>query len=217
MKPSYVAKPTSEEFEGLLLGQVIYSEELYFRTISKNVNDGKDIESFTQMSFFELGLGEVEDSEFVAKDGPTVERFFLQVDGHRIGVYLLDVREPLDEGHIARLSEALKSSGASDKSIRALLISNDQMTSDWTVRTPLNPQHNALAKSRGISVVAVPELARLVVKRNACKWSKQLIAKDIVECGPGKLMPPASIFLGSVYKLWPKIGVLGIIPTKDIR
>jgi hypothetical protein len=216
VKPGYIAEPDPKEFDGLLFGQVIYSEQLYFRTISPSSSDGKDIEHFVQMSLFELGLGEIEDSEFAPKEDLTTERFFFQWNGRRIGVHLLDVPEQLDESHITRLSQSLDERGIPDESVRAILVSNDQMLNDWTVRTPLNSHHSELAKSRGISLLSTPELARLVVSSMRLKWSKRLIAEDICNCGPGKLMPPAGILLGLVYKHWPKAGVLGVIPSTGV-
>ncbi|MDZ7615638.1 MAG: hypothetical protein U1E05_01455 [Patescibacteria group bacterium] len=216
VKPDYVADPVPEKCEGLLFGEVIYSEELYFRTISKSTEDGKDIEHFAQMSLFELGFGEVEDSAFAATDGPTVERFVLEVDDGRVGVYLLDSREPLGEGDVTQLSDVLDSAGQSSGTIRAILVANDQHMDDWTVRTPLSSHLDELARSRGISVLAAPELARLVVSAMRLKWSRDVIVNNILECGPGKLMPPASVLLGSAYKYWPKVGVLGIVPVPAV-
>ena len=216
LKPSYVTDPIPEVSRGILLGgAVIYSKDLYFRTIAKSIIGGKDIEHFAQMSFFELGLGEVKDSAFVTKDGPTVERFVLEWNGRPIGVYLLDVQEPLGELHIAQLADALDTSARSGESIRAILVSNDQKLCDWTARTPPSPQLDELAMSRGISLLSTPAFARLVVSAMRLSWSKEMIARNIVEGSPDKLMPPASVFLGYAYKHWPKVSVLGISPAND--
>jgi hypothetical protein len=43
----------------------------------------------------------------LASAGRSVERFVIVLNGRRIGVFFVDVREPLAEVHITRLSNAL--------------------------------------------------------------------------------------------------------------
>jgi hypothetical protein len=164
------------------------------------------------MSLAELGFGPIHDSAFAAEDGPLIERFFLEHQGTRIGVHLLDVNEPLADDHIVTLANALDRNRITSPGIRALFVANTDASSDWTHRTGIGSNHEALAKSLGISLISPRDLARLLSSAVRLSWAKGVIARDLIESGPCKAQPPGSTHVGSAYKYWPALGVLGLHP-----
>jgi hypothetical protein len=212
-KPPYVSEDKVPD--DLLLGSIVYSESYLLARIAPPNAQDRDVEHFTKMAFYEMGLGELEDSPYADKDGPIVERFRINWNGKAIGVYLLDVSEKFGRQHLDELDQSLPDEGEqANRSVRAVLIVNDQMTQPTLQRKALDAQLDAHAKSRGISVLATPGLARLLISAIRNRWARRPIAEAILELSELKAVPPMSRLLGEVIQFWPRIGVVGIRPLQ---
>lgn len=212
-----VAKPGYAEDvplpDDLLLGSIVYSDSYLLSRVAPPNTAGRDIEHFTKMAFYEMGLGELEDSPYAAKDGPTVERFRIQWNGKIVGVYLLDVSEELGVQRLDELAQALSDRFEhADRSVRAILVVNHQMAKPWCERKLIDSQIEAHAKSLGISLVPIPDLARLLISAIKNRWARRPMAEAILELSEAKIVPPHSQFLGEAIQFWPRAGVLGIRP-----
>ncbi len=196
------------------ISRVVHSDSILYRTLSRQSCDGKDVEHFVKMAFFELGVGELADSPFETSLFPIPERFRMTIQEKLVLFFVLDTPDSVGVAHIEQVQAFLADRRKSGVNIgHAILVVNDQMDREWHQRVSI-PDDNVdqVAHSCGISVVRTACLAKAVLGAIRYRWSVQRIIDALMQPGLQACDPPSSKVLGNVYKFWEKPKVIGIQP-----
>ncbi|MEZ5944955.1 MAG: hypothetical protein R3C18_26520 [Planctomycetaceae bacterium] len=192
--------------------RVVHNDMTLLRTIGRTPHEGKDLEHFVKMSFYELGVGELEDSPYEETSRAISERFRMRVGEKSIPVFALDTSGSLTGQQIEDVNVCMiemKESGQLVDS--AVLVVNDQNGREWFLRNAeLDADSGKLAAEFGICVVRTPDLARMVLGAMKYSWSFTTIIGDILQGGVFRAGPPASQYLGDVYHFWDEQQVVGV-------
>lgn len=201
--------------------RVVHNDLILLRAISRDRSEGKDVEHFAKMAFYELGVGELEDSPYEKTSHAISERFQMHVGEKSIPVFLVDTSESLTAQQVIDVNTCLLEMKERGKLIEcAVLVVNDQNGREWFCRdTELDGELGKIASESGICVVRTPDLARLVLGAMKHSWSLATIIGDMLHGGIYRASPPASRYLGDVYHFWNEPKVVGVqtIATFDLR
>jgi len=216
VKPPPWHDPIKSEQIQISFNHVVHTDEILLCTISSSKNGGKDVEHFTKMAFFELGLGEIEDCPYEISEieqHPISERFFTEHLKQRILFFVLDCAELLDKNHINQvinfLTEKYQDGNGYD---HAILVSNDQMDVDWSRRSGEidETEINKLACPHQLSIIRTADLAKIVLAVINHNWNSELTVSGMLQPGLQGSSPPHSTQLGSIYHFWDKHRIVGI-------
>lgn len=211
LPPFDLANIQSAETDELLvvkgMDRVVHTDEILLRTIGPAAKSGKDVEHFVKMAFFELGMGELEDSPFEFPPQEFTERFRTSFRRETVQIFVLDTSMPVTVSHVTQVDVAWLD--------RAILVVNDQKDHDWHRRSTC-PESNVdgQAISQNISVIRTSDLAKLVLGAMSYDWDKEAIVAELMRKGLQGAAPPSSTVAGSVYQFWEKLKVVGIIPSE---
>ncbi|QDT23279.1 hypothetical protein [Gimesia chilikensis] len=195
------------------IDHVVHTDEMLLCTISSNKNGGKDVEHFTKMAYFELGLGEIDDCPFDKSPPPIPERFFIDHQGRKILFFVLDCSELLERNHIEQVIKYLTENYPDSKNYdHAILVSNDQTDVGWyRRRIEINEAEiNKLANPHHLSIIRTPDLAKLVLAVLNQNWNAESIVSEMLQPGLQGSSPPQSTLLGSIYHFWDERSIIGI-------
>lgn len=211
--------PSAQEIPVVVsFDRIVHNEQILLKSICRQGDDGKDVEHFTLMAFYELGLNEYEDSPPVDPSRQVAERFRIKCCDKTCLVFVIDTHEILSGDDIDRVSNAcqeLRQQGVLFD--HTIIIANENNGREWHRRgSAIDDELAERAFHSGTTVVYVPGLARIVLGVLEYGWLRRAICNALTGGGVFDPAPPGSVLLGTVYHFWGGSGVVGVQLESDV-
>jgi len=212
---------TSESGDGALVIEdmlrVVHTPAILFNPIGKDSKQ-RDIEHFTRMAFYELGLGEIEDSPYPVSEKCLQDRFVFKHGDLSVAVYCFETAQRLGRADCERIEEGIADQIAWGRRFdRVLVVFDDQFGCDPNRRDSANRDSlDRFATDNNFSLINAFDLARLVLGIIDHGWCHEAVLSDLLQPGRSICLPPHSNVIGETYRYWEKSKVIGVQLNKDV-
>ncbi len=206
---------TSESGEGALVIEdmlrVVHTPAILLNPIGKD-SKHRDIEHFTRMAFYELGLGEIEDSPYPVSEKCLQDRFVFKHGDLSVAVYCFETARRLVRADCELIQEGIADQIAWGRRFdRVLVVFDDQFGCDPDCRDAANVDSlDTFARASNVSLINAFELARLVLGVIHYGWCHEAVMSDVLKPGRCSCIPPHSNIIGETYRYWEKPKVIGV-------
>jgi hypothetical protein len=159
-----VPPPTTDDDPSevfIVKGQhAVHNDDMLTATLSPLPHDGKDIEHFVAMCFYELGFGEIPNGPYPTDSNKSPPRYMAKIDEKNIEIYLADMAGTFGPQDLENVISNIK---PSQNCNHIVLVLNDQMDRPWIERSFADdPAVDIKCHENQISIVRTPDLARSV-------------------------------------------------------
>jgi hypothetical protein len=191
--------------------RVVHTPAVLLNCIGKD-DKFRDIEHFTRMAFYELGLGEIDDSPYPINDKCLQDRYVFANGDLSVCVYCFETTKRLEHADCQRIQEGIADQTAWGRRFdRVLVVFDDQFGQDAHCRDYTNRNSlNDFATDGNLSLINASELARLVLGVIDYGWCHETILSDLLRPGCANCIPPHGEAVGMTYRYWEQPTVIGI-------